>query len=91
MSEVKKCEYPEGVDIKFGPISIDPCRYEIIEKHQNCTVEIVRCVKCGYTDVRWYINKPEEGDFAPSIVDDLEDYDEDWYRNDESKFEEEEE
>ena len=34
-------------------IPLDPCRYEVIEKFKNVTVEVRRCVKCGNIDVAW--------------------------------------
>jgi hypothetical protein len=59
----KKCSFPDGWNVDFGPFSVDPCLYQTVEVHHNCTVEIVKCVKCGNTEIRWAINEEEKDDF----------------------------
>lgn len=48
-----KCK-PEGADklYLFG-IEVDPCRYEELERHENVTVTILRCKRCGSLDIQW--------------------------------------
>lgn len=41
---------PDGVN------ELDPCVYEDIEIHTNCTVIISRCTKCGNLEISWTKN-----------------------------------
>ena len=51
----QKCNFGEGVSIKpDGVNELDACRYEVLEVHENVTVEVLRCKKCGHTEVSWY-------------------------------------
>lgn len=51
----KKCNFGEGVTIKPDGINeLDPCDYELMEKHRNVTVEILRCKKCGHIEILWH-------------------------------------
>lgn len=43
-----------GVEIRIGDTPIDPCDYELLEKHRNVTVEVLRCKKCGHVEVLWF-------------------------------------
>lgn len=50
-----KCGFQDGIMFKPDGVHIlDPCRYEVIEKYANVTVEISRCMKCGSVDITWY-------------------------------------
>ena len=51
---LSKCQFPEGMKIKpDGVNELDPCVYEDIEIHTNCTVIISRCTKCGNLEISW--------------------------------------
>ena len=39
-----------------GENELDPCVYEDIEIHTNCTVIISRCTKCGNLEISWIKN-----------------------------------
>lgn len=32
---------------------VDPCLYDIIETHENVTVEVLKCKNCGHIEVTW--------------------------------------
>lgn len=52
-----KCKLPDGMVIKPDGIhELDPCIYEPIEIHTNCTVKISRCINCGTIDISWIKN-----------------------------------
>lgn len=59
-----KCNFGDGITIKpDGVNELDPCRYELVEKHRNVTVEVLRCKKCGHVEVVWYRqDDTEDGD-----------------------------
>ena len=44
MESQKKCQYPDGWNIKIGPFSMDPCRYQVIEEYP-ASVSILKCRK----------------------------------------------
>lgn len=49
-----KCQHPDGIIIKPDGINeLDACVYEEIESHENCTVTVLRCRKCGNIDIGW--------------------------------------
>lgn len=49
-----KCQHPDGIVIKPDGINeLDACVYEEIESHENCTVTVLRCRKCGNIDIGW--------------------------------------
>lgn len=51
----KKCDFGAGVVVKpDGVNELDPCRYELLEKHTNVTVEVLRCKKCGHVEILWH-------------------------------------
>lgn len=59
MSE--KCSFPEGMTIRpDGVHELDPCTYEVVEKYRNVTVEVLRCPKCGHTEISWYRQEDAE-------------------------------
>ena len=59
--QAKKCSFGVGITIKpDGVNELDACRYEVLEVHENVTVEVIRCKNCGHTEVSWY--RPEDGD-----------------------------
>lgn len=48
-----KCSF-NGLTIKPDGIhELDPCVYEDIEMHTNCTVIVAKCKNCGNIDIRW--------------------------------------
>lgn len=50
---MSKCNFG-GLTIKpDGEHELDPCIYEQIEKHKNVTVTVLRCKKCGHTEILW--------------------------------------
>ena len=50
-----KCSLPEGVSVKpDGVHELDPCSYKVVEKWRNVTVEVLRCKRCGHTEVFWF-------------------------------------
>ena len=52
-----KCKFPNGIIIKpDGTNELDPCIYEDIEIHTNCTVIISKCSKCGNLEISWVKN-----------------------------------
>lgn len=55
---MSKCSYSfngENITIKpDGVNELDPCLYETIETHENVTVEILRCKRCGNIEISWY-------------------------------------
>lgn len=58
----KKCSFGAGVTIKPDGIhELDACDYEVMEVHENVTVEVLRCRKCGHVELSWYAQ--EDGDF----------------------------
>lgn len=49
-----KCEFPDGMVIKPDGINeLDPCMYEEVERWGNATVIVLKCAKCGHTEVTW--------------------------------------
>ena len=49
-----KCTFPGGITYRpDGKNEIDPCQYELIEKHRNVTVEVLKCKKCGHVEIAW--------------------------------------
>ena len=57
----KKCSFPEGMTIRpDGVHELDPCTYEVVEKYRNVTVEVLRCPKCGHTEIGWYRQEDTE-------------------------------
>ena len=55
---LSKCQFPNGMKIKPGGVNeLDPCVYEDIEIHTNCTVIISRCTKCGNLEISWIKNE----------------------------------
>lgn len=52
-----KCQFPNGMKIKpDGTNELDPCIYEDIEIHTNCTVIVSKCTKCGSLEISWVKN-----------------------------------
>jgi hypothetical protein len=49
-----KCNHPNGIIIKpDGVNELDPCVYEEIERYENVTVIISKCIHCGELDISW--------------------------------------
>ena len=54
---MSKCQFPNGMKIKpDGTNELDPCIYEDIEIHTNCTVIVSKCTKCGSLEISWVKN-----------------------------------
>ena len=54
---MEKCSF-DGYSIKPDGINdLDPCLYEDIEIHTNCTVIVSRCKKCGHVELSWIKNE----------------------------------
>ena len=59
---MNKCQHPRGVTIRpDGVHELDPCVYELVEIHDNVTVHVSKCTKCGAIDISW-MRKPETED-----------------------------
>lgn len=39
-----------------GSNFVDNCLYEVYEEHDNCHVEILKCINCGKIEVSWWKN-----------------------------------
>lgn len=53
----QKCQPPDGVSIKpDGVNELDPCLYDEVETHQNVTVHVLRCRRCGHIEIEWERN-----------------------------------
>ena len=63
-----KCEFPDGVSINLGGVPVSPCKYELVGKYKNVTVDILKCSVCGDVSIGWY----RQDDTEDIIVDDLE-------------------
>lgn len=48
-----KCEYDGGADVTLFGASLDPCIYKEVETHHNCTVHVLKCVRCGHVELEW--------------------------------------
>ena len=49
-----KCNFSDGsVDVKIGDVSLDPCKYQLVEAYKNVTVEILKCSVCGHISIGW--------------------------------------
>lgn len=43
-------------DVKIlpdGENELDPCQYALVDKRNNCVVEILQCKKCGHIEIFW--------------------------------------
>lgn len=60
----QKCNF-NGLTIKpDGVNDLDPCDYELMERHRNVSVEVLRCKKCGHIEILWQRQEDtEDGDF----------------------------
>ena len=54
-----KCELPYKI-FPDGENELDPCLYEEIETHENCTVHVLRCKRCGHIEIEWERNEENE-------------------------------
>lgn len=53
---MEKCSF-DGYSIRPDGINdLDPCLYEDIEIHTNCTVIVSRCKNCGHVELSWVKN-----------------------------------
>lgn len=54
---MSKCSF-DGYSIRPDSIhELDPCLYEDIEIHTNCTVIVSKCKKCGHLEISWVKNE----------------------------------
>ena len=53
MAEKMRCSHGDGVTVKIGGIPVDPCEYEEVEAYRNVTVRVLRCKRCGHTEIEW--------------------------------------
>ena len=42
-----------GTVINGEVFTVDPCIYEDIERHENVTVIVSKCINCGHITYRW--------------------------------------
>lgn len=67
-AEENRCTFPGGITYRpDGKNELDPCRYEVIEKHRNVTVEVLRCKKCGHVEIAWARQENTEDDDETDI------------------------
>lgn len=57
----RKCECPGGETLYLLGEELDPCDYKEIERHENVTVLVSRCRRCGHILVEW-LRTPETVD-----------------------------
>lgn len=58
-----KCAFPNGIAIKpDGRSELDPCIYDVVERHRNVDVEVLRCKECGHIEVSWIRRDDTEDD-----------------------------
>jgi hypothetical protein len=51
---MEKCSFGEGTVFKpDGVNELDPCRYEVVARLKNVTVEVLRCKRCGHVEISW--------------------------------------
>ena len=36
-----------------GETELDPCVYELVDRRENCIVEVFQCQNCGHIEVTW--------------------------------------
>ena len=53
-SKSGKCSFEEITIKPDGINELDPCHYELLEKHGNVTIEVLRCKKCGHIEILWH-------------------------------------
>lgn len=59
----QKCNFGDVTIKPDGVNDLDPCVYELMEKHRNVTVEVLRCPKCGHIEILWHRQEDtEDGD-----------------------------
>lgn len=53
---MSKCKHDNPFSIKLGSekYEVDACVYEEIERHENVTVTVHKCKKCGHIDISWH-------------------------------------
>lgn len=54
LETIMKCHFPEGITIRPNGVDpLDPCIYDVVETHYDCMVNVLRCRKCGHTEIEW--------------------------------------
>lgn len=49
-----RCSFDHGITVKpDGVHELDSCLYETVEEYRNVTVRVLRCVRCGHTEIEW--------------------------------------
>ena len=62
VNSMSKCTFGEGITIKLGDVyELDPCCYETVEEYKGCTVRVLRCKKCGHTEIEWEKERDDDG------------------------------
>ena len=52
---MSKCKFPDGAtSVRIGDAELDPCKYVLVEKYKNVTVEVLKCPVCGEVTIGWY-------------------------------------
>lgn len=53
MAKYTRCNHGDGVTVKIAGIPVDPCVYEEVEAYRNVTVRVLKCKRCGHTEIEW--------------------------------------
>ena len=53
MAEKMRCSHGDGVTVSIAGVPVDPCVYKEIQTFRNVTVHILRCKRCGHTEIEW--------------------------------------
>lgn len=61
-----KCKSGEVKIYPDGENELDPCEYVLVDRRENCIVEVLQCQKCGHTEVIW-----TDKDAHPDMIDDV--------------------
>lgn len=56
-TNISKCNDEQGNE---NCDTYDNCSYEVVEVHNNVTVEVLRCKKCGNIELSWYKDTPDD-------------------------------
>lgn len=49
-----KCTHGDGITVRPDGINeLAPCLYEEVEAYKNVTVRVLRCRRCGHTEIEW--------------------------------------
>lgn len=48
-----RCNHGKGDIVKIAGVPVDPCVYEEVEAYRNVTVRVLKCKRCGHTEIEW--------------------------------------